>query len=225
MMDVAEQLQKQNSYIVKPDSVFSKEYADFLNKASSVYRTRFWPIYKAHNLRVWDRHRQIIHDIETPVFKKLEQLTGDSWPDRKLRIGLTAYANWAGAYTNTDEMESFISTLDPYSETSYFIEIILHEASHRLFMRNSPLRAEIYDSAQELNMDSPGYLWHAVQFYLVGRLIKDELRNVGIDHTLIMDLKNTYSTTAGSTFRMTLDQYYSGDLNRKSAVKSILVNL
>jgi hypothetical protein len=72
MMDVAEQLQKQNSYIVKPDSVFSKEYADFLNKASSVYRTRFWPIYKAHNLRVWDRHRQIIHDIETPVFKKLE---------------------------------------------------------------------------------------------------------------------------------------------------------
>jgi hypothetical protein len=205
------------------DTIFTAVYATTLNDFSPVYKMHYWPKHNAQNSLVLNTHIGIIRQIEKEAISRLEQLSGYSWPGIKVKVELTAYANYAGAYTVTKPgMAIFISSLDPFSLQSEFIETVFHEGSHLLFTQESLFRSKIYFRSQEMKMEFPKNLWHAGQFYLCGQLIKDLLKPFGTNHTLSMDLKKIFINYNKPLFRQVLEKYYKGEVSLESTVDSLL---
>lgn len=219
-------LQNQDPQRMIDDTTFSKPLTDMLNIASTVYRPHFWPLHNTQNRKILDSHKETILRLEEDVIDELERLSGDTWPKTKVRVDLTAYANWAGAYTPTrPKINIFISTLAPSSTNSHFIETLFHEGTHLLFTRKSPFRAKIYFMSADLDIQFPNNLWHACQFYLAGRVVQDHLRQSGIDHKLSMNVKNIFSNYNTQEFRSILEKYYQGKVDIDTTIKSLLRNL
>jgi hypothetical protein len=158
----------------------------------------------------------------------MEKLAIYKWPhETKVRVDLTVYANYAGAYTATNpSMNIIISTIDPLNNTSSFIETIYHEGSHLLFnYQDSPFRGEIYYQAKEMGVTFPRHLWHACLFYLCGKATQDALKTLSINHKLDMDVRKIYTDFNTTEFREILDDYYLGKKDLKYTISALMSNL
>ena len=205
------------------DTSFTKAYTDILNEVSPVYKENFWRIHSEHNKLILNEHLDMIKKLEPVVMPRMEELSGDKMPDEKLRFDLTAYANYAGAYTPVRPKPNvLISSLDPYNFSSAFIETVFHEASHLLYTRESLFRAKIFFTSKDLGIEFDGGLWHASLFYLAGILVKDLLKEEGIDHKLVMDERNIYSSYNTPMFREIHIDYYNGKVDMDTTIKKLV---
>lgn len=209
------------------DTLISQEYTDILNDASEVYKNTFWPIHKAHNLKVLQKHIDLIKDIESPVIPKMEKLSLNKWPaNSKVRVDLTVYGNYAGAYTpSRPKMNIFISTIDPRALTPSFVETIFHEGSHLLFNYGGPWRGGITEIFEQKNLeiDYPIHLWHASLFYLCGKICKEEFSKKGFDDYVIsMHDRNIFSEYRKNEYLLTLDRYYNDEITFAEAITEML---
>ncbi|WP_271765292.1 hypothetical protein [Aquimarina algiphila] len=223
-------LQKQPIDQPITDTLFSKHYTKILNQASEVYRTTFWPIHTKQNKQVITKHLSTIKKLEANVFSKMVKLALTDWPTKtKVRVDLTAYANYAGAYTPTrPKFNLFISTLDPRIESTTGIEILFHEGSHLFFRYGGPYREGISKTFNKkgLKIKYPGHLWHASMFYLCGRVVQDELKKLGSTaHQLIIDDRNVYSNYNTPEFRKALESYYQNEHDFETTIIKLLDNL
>lgn len=223
-------LQKQNADNRITDTLFSKAYTKVLNQASEVYKTTFWPLHMKQNELVIERHLPIVKKMEGYYFSKITKLALQDWPSKtKVRVDLTAYANYAGAYTPTRPyFNLIISSLDPGTENTGFIETLFHEGTHLIFLYGGPFRSgisEIFDQ-EGFKMEYPGHLWHASMFYLCGRVVQDELEKLGIDnHQLTMDERNIYTRYNSEEFRRILELYYQGKSDFETTIIRLLDDL
>ena len=97
--------------------------------------------------------------------------------------------------------------MDPSKVTSSFVETVLHEGSHLLYLFDaSPIRDKIYFRSEALNVQFPRNLWHASMFYLCGRATQDELQKLGVQHEMIMDVNNIFSKYNAEEFRETNEE-------------------
>ncbi|MCB0493478.1 MAG: hypothetical protein KDC93_13810 [Cyclobacteriaceae bacterium] len=205
------------------DTTLSSELINVLNEIAPLYSKKFWPLHSAQNQKVVTNQIGWIKDLEEDVIKDLVRLSGKEWPDTKVRVDLTAYANFAGAYTvSRPAMNITISTLDPTVESSLFVETIFHEGTHLLFSMDSPFRSSIFFLSKELGIDFPRNLWHVSQFYLSGRVVQDHLKEKGKEHQLLMDVKNIFSNANTPDFRSALEEYYLGNADVEITVRSLL---
>lgn len=221
-------LQQQEGSRVLTDTTYGKNFIEFINKASKIYDEYFWETHKAHNLSVLAKHISIIDDIEEKVINKMERFSLNEWPDStKVRVDVTTYANWAGAYTaSKPKMNIVISTLDPTNFTSSFIETILHEGSHLLYLfGESPIRDKIYFKSEDLGMEFPRDLWHASMFYLSGRATQEALSEQNIKHNLLIDKKNIFPNYTIPELRKINEQYYKDSLSVDSMVFKLLTEI
>ncbi len=205
----------------------SPSLADALNLVAGPYRQHIWPVHDDYNKKVLSLHLDKIRKMEPSVISKMEELSLNEFPNsEKVRIDLSAYASWSGAYTITDPFFNiYISSLDPTSDASEFIETVFHESTHLLFRYGSPFRELSYNTAQELKVEQPRSFWHACLFYLCGKVVQQELQQFGIEHELVMDTKNIFSKVSTTTFRDSFDLYISGELSAKEALVTILNDL
>lgn len=216
-------LQNQLGFQAKEDSSLGYFLAQSLNSIAPIYRQHIWPVHHAQNQKVWKQHEKMIKDYEPELIPRLEELAGYSWPNKKVRIDLCAYANWAGAYTpNYPSINLFISTLDPKVLSFDFIETVFHESTHILFSRNSDFRSSIFFKSKDLEIKFDNRLWHACQFYLVGRLVKERLAKDGIEYSMLMKSKNIFSSYNTPEFRSILDSYFEGVSTLDTTVTSLL---
>ena len=210
------------------DNTYGDGFIEIINQVSPIYRKHFWEIHKSHNLSVISKHKAVIDEIEEEVISKMERLSLNNWPDStKVRVDVTAYANWAGAYTSSKpKMNIVLSTLDPSSLTSSFVETILHEGSHLLYLfGESPIRDKFYFKSEELEMEFPRNLWHASMFFLCGRATQDALSEQNIDHNLLIDEKNIFSIYNTPEFRNISEKYYNTTIDADSMVLNLLTEI
>jgi len=207
------------------DNIYGDGFIEIINQVSPIYRKHFWEIHKSHNLSVISKHKAVIDEIEEAVISKMERLSLNKWPDStKVRVDVTAYANWAGAYTSSKpEMNIVLSTLDPNNLTSSFVETILHEGSHLLYLfGESPIRDKIYFKSEEIGMDFPRDLWHASMFYLCGLATQEELSNLNIKHEMLMEEKNIFSNYNSKKFRGINDDFYNDRIDADTMILELL---
>ena len=127
------------------DTTFSIEYTRIMNSAGLVYKEHLWPLHSTQNQNVFNHYFEIIKPLESPIIHKMEALGGARWSNKTVRVDLVAYANWAGAYTPTEPKSNiFISTMDPISNTSGFIETVFHEGTHFDFLQEKVLLGREY---------------------------------------------------------------------------------
>nr|WP_298999015.1 hypothetical protein [uncultured Allomuricauda sp.] len=221
-------LQKKEKFKMITDTAFGKSFTEMLNKVSPVYQKYYWDVHRKHNDLIVSQHIETIDQIEEEVIEKMERLSLNTWPDStKVRVDITCYANWAGAYTTSiPKMNIVLSTTDPSKTTSAFVETILHEGSHLLYLfGESPMRDKIYDMSAELGIKFPRNLWHASMFYLCGRATQDELSKLNIEHKMILDVNRIFSKYNTEKFRKINEQYYLGGTKADTLVKYMLNEL
>ncbi|QSE96164.1 hypothetical protein [Fulvivirga lutea] len=228
--DIRVWLQNQKNTILIRDTLFSEEYTSILNSASEVYSKTYWPIHKEHNQRVLQKHLEVIRSMESPVIPKMEKISLNKWPmNEKVRVDLTVYANYAGAYTpSRPKMNIFISTIDPRSLSLGFVETIFHEGSHLLFNYGGPWRGgitEVFES-EKPQIDYPIHLWHASLFYLCGKICQEEFIKRGFDnYTITMIERNIFNQYHFDDFFFTLNAYYDDKITFSETIADLLKSI
>ena len=148
-----------------------------LIRASQVYRLAFWPKHQAENharvrdfARQLDQHGSQVRDYITRAYKL-------DWPRGGHQIKVSAYTNWAGAYS-TDGDLIVISSLDEGTKGTLGLELMFHEAMHHW---DQPMMARLSRLSKENQTAPPREgITHALIWYTAAEAVKSVMpRHVG----------------------------------------------
>ncbi|MEL6973953.1 MAG: hypothetical protein AAGL29_00995 [Bacteroidota bacterium] len=220
-------LQKQVGSKAIKDSTVSQEFVDVLNAVSNTYQETYWPVHKKHNKEILEHQISNIRQLEKRIIARMERLSLTPWPSKKkVRVDLTAYANYAGAYTPTRPIFNvLVSTVDPNSLGPDFLETIFHEGSHLLFRYESVWRDSIFQTFEsgDYKMKFPRHLWHVSLFYLCGQVCKEEFIQIGVkDYEMTLLRRNIFKTYQSPELFAALDEYVQNNHTLYATTKQLL---
>lgn len=153
---------------------------DALSLDADLVRTleRVAPIYRQV---WWQRHERACETRTAELRAMLAQHGGDiagriaaawqaAWPDQPIMVDMTAWANWAGAYS-TDRFGGLIafSCLAEGNAGRHGLEIIFHEGMH---WWDDAIQARIRRIAAAESVEPPPDLSHAMIFHTAGFAVK-----------------------------------------------------
>jgi hypothetical protein len=151
------------------DAGLPAKLTHILETAAPVYRAHQWPNDDRAN-RAWiKRVAPLVREQGLGLSHRLADIYQTRWPVERIRVDVTAYANWAGAYTTLDPLRVTISSTDPRNQGSAALEILFHEASHGIAQ---PVEQAIARECRQREKPIPRDLWHALIFYTTGEVIK-----------------------------------------------------
>ena len=188
-----------------------------LDAAAPVYRRHFWPAHDRAN-RAWiSTTTGNARGIAPDVVKRLEQLYGVAWFTSPVRVDVVWVGNRQGAYTTNEPTHVVISTGDPENAAWTAVETVFHEVSHTLVL---PIQDKLARALGERSK-AHSVLWHVVQFYVTGAVVKEALKKRGVDYVPYM-----YSTglvdRAWSQYRKPVEEnwapYVEGKISLDEAI-------
>jgi hypothetical protein len=182
------------------DPAIDKDLKAALETVRPVFRKYFWPEQDRVN-RDWiastaERVRTIAPDVIPP----LEKIYEANWFSFPIRVD----AVWVGpgAFTTLDPTHSTITSTDPLDQEWSGAEAVFHELSHDLVRGlSAKLNARLGGAARQY-----GELWHAVQFYLTGEVVRDALATQKIDYTPMVYSVTTLFPTVWSSYRKPIEE-------------------
>lgn len=142
--------------------------AAILQRAEPIYRKAWWPAHRSAN-RAWrssiqpyvDKHGSTVLSFITHAY----QLT---WPEAGYAVHLSAYSNWAGAYSTKGDL-LVLSSLNEANGGAYGLEIIFHEGMHQW---DSQVFEALRTQARLQNKLVPRGLSHALIFFTAGEAVR-----------------------------------------------------
>jgi hypothetical protein len=147
-----------------------------LDSAAPVYRTHWWPEHDRANRQWVAEVAPLVRTRGLELAQRLAEIYQTKWPAEKIRVDVSAYANWAGAYTTVDPLRVVISSTDPRNQGSAALEVLFHEASHGIA---EPVQATIARECRQRDKPIPRDLWHALIFYTTGEVIRPVMTSQG----------------------------------------------
>jgi hypothetical protein len=161
----------EDSTALRPGAV-EDSLSAVLEAAAPAYRALWWPRHDAAN-RAWaaavmpllTRHGPALARAVTSAFR-------EEWSPFLIRVDLSAYASWAGAYTSLYPDRITVSTLDPDYRDASALEMLFHESLHTY---SDTLALALASAAAKAHISLPRDLVHAMIFYTAGALTQREL--------------------------------------------------
>ncbi len=151
-----------------------------LDSAAPVYRTHWWPEHDRANRQWVAEVAPLVRTRGLELAQRLAEIYQTKWPAEKIRVDVSAYANWAGAYTTVDPLRVTISSTDPRNQGSAALEVLFHEASHGIA---EPVQATIARECRQRDKPIPRDLWHALIFYTTGEVIRPVMTSQGQENS------------------------------------------
>jgi hypothetical protein len=158
------------------DAGLPTKLTQVLESAAPVYRIHLWPEHDRANRRWIARVAPLVREQGVGLSERLADIYQTRWPRQKIRVDVSGYANWAGAYTTTDPLRVTISSLDSRNQGSEALEVLFHEASHSIA---EPVQAAIIRECRQRDKAIPRDLWHALVFYTTGEVLRPVLGSSG----------------------------------------------
>jgi hypothetical protein len=140
-----------------------------LEAAAPVYRAHLWPDQDRANRRWVARVAPLVEEQGVGISQRLADIYQTRWPKEKIRVDVSVYANWAGAYTTLDPLRVTISSTDARNQGDEAFEVLFHEASHGIA---EPVQSAIVRECRQRDKAIPRDLWHALIFYTTGEVIR-----------------------------------------------------
>jgi hypothetical protein len=141
-----------------------------LESAATVYKTRWWPSHRQANLDWIAAATPLIAKYGGDLTKQLAAAYQTEWPIEPIRVDVSAYAGWAGAYTSTHPTHITISSTDPSYRGAAALEMLFHESSHAIIGKiDEALTAELKSQNKLFQRRS---FSHALLFYTAGELVR-----------------------------------------------------
>jgi hypothetical protein len=138
-----------------------------LLRAAPLYRKAWWPKHRAAN-RAWRVEIQsLVKRYGTAVLSFIQNAYQMEWPAAGYGVHLSAYANWAGAYSTTDLL--VVSSLNEGTKGPNGLETVFHEGMHQW---DDLVRAALLEQARRINKPVPRNLSHALVFFTAGEAVR-----------------------------------------------------
>lgn len=143
-----------------------------LEEAAPVYRALWWDDQDRRNRQWIDRASLLVRRYGKNMSSRISSVYRTRWPT-KIPVEVVLYANWAGAYTTTNDTLITVSSVDPANQGDAALEILFHEASHALI--GSVQEALSNQCKIQAVILKPPTLWHAILFYTTGALVREQV--------------------------------------------------
>jgi hypothetical protein len=142
--------------------------ASVLRRAAPAYRRAWWPAHRAANREraaelqsLVDRHGDAVLPVVTRAYR-------EPWPADGYPVNMSAYTNWAGAYSTSGQL-LVVSSLDPGTTGTQGLEIIFHEAMHQW---DEAIQARLERLVTQGTPPPDDLLLHALIFYTAGEAVR-----------------------------------------------------
>lgn len=146
-----------------------------LTDAMPVYRRHWWRGHHASNQQRIDEIVAGLKEHERVVTERMAEAYGGRWSPERIRVDLSAYVSWSGAYTTNDpDHITITSTTSPHITGLNALEMLFHEASHSTFLEE-PFLAELEATFRAHGAEVPDGLDHVLQFVTAAELLRSRL--------------------------------------------------
>ena len=201
-----------------------------LEGAAPVYRAHWWPQHDRDNRRWIAQVAPLVRQNGVELAQRLAEIYQAKWPATKIRVDVTAVANWAGAYTTLEPLRVTISSEDPRNQDGAALEVLFHEASHGLA---GPVQGAIVRECRQRGKPIPRDLWHALLFYTTGEAVKSMMRASsqaerpakGSDGYVPYAVRERLYTRGWEGYQRVLERYWQPYLDGKSDFDDAIVRM
>ncbi|WP_108808424.1 nuclear transport factor 2 family protein [Aquimarina spinulae] len=180
-----------------PESRFEILFIKNLNDFKRIYSTHFWKTHRQINTDKLQENIDLIKKTEDFIISRIAKLAQAKWQDTKIRIDLSIKSPGGGAFTLSRTPSSIVlSTIINYPEIAGdWVETLFHEASHTVIKgRKGAIAESINRVSEKLKVKPPKNLWHAILFYITGKVSQKAFLGQGInEYTIYMDRENIFS--------------------------------
>ena len=156
-----------------------------LESVAAIYRAHWWPAHNRANRRWVIGVAPLVREQGVGLSERLAEIYQSKWPKEKIRVEVSVFANFAGAYTTLDPLHVTISSTDPRNQGSDALEVLFHESSHGLAI---PVQNAISRECRQREKPIPRNLWHALIYYTTSEVLRP-----------IMQGSTTGATSSGPT--------------------------
>ncbi|HET6977560.1 MAG TPA: hypothetical protein VFI24_14615 [Pyrinomonadaceae bacterium] len=139
-----------------------------LQRAGPIYRKAWWPEHKRANKSWQLAIQKLVAQHGPTVLNFITRSYQESWPEAGYAVHLSAFANWAGAYSTEGNL-LVVSTLAEGNRGLYALETIFHEAMHQW---DDQISEALQTQARLQNKSAPRGLSHAMIFFTAGEAIR-----------------------------------------------------
>jgi hypothetical protein len=205
-----------------------------------IYRAHWWEAHDAANRRWIAQVLSQGTETEAWLATQLTRVFGGAWPAEPIRVDVTAYASWQGAYSTAEPHAPphlTIASTDPANQDEGALEILFHEAAHVLASwmgprgAAGPLEAAVAAAYRARGETPPPDLGHVLIFYSVGELTRQCLQARGRPgYAPYADRLGLYvRSLAWTIYRQALTQhwqpYLEGTIDRAMALQRLVEEL
>jgi hypothetical protein len=152
-----------------PKERVEPDFAKLIEPAYGEYMRLQWPIDQARNEK-WIASAEPLAARWAPeIAAELANRFEITWPARPIRVEVTQFAGFGGAFTSGDPIMTVMSSDDSGYVGSGVLEMLFHEASHGI---DSILTHDLQMAFVAKGKREPQGLDHAIIFYTAGELVR-----------------------------------------------------
>lgn len=189
--------------------------AKVLDRAAPIYRRVWWPRHRDAN-RAWLKSEQDLISRQGPqVLAYVTRAYQESWMNGGYPVNISAWSNWAGAYSSTIDSLLVVSSLSKGNAGSSGFEIAFHEAMHQW---DDAMYARLARLAKANNVTVKDNLTHALIFYTAGEAVK----SVVPGHTPYAEAAGLWRQRGLGTFKPALDAHWKPYLDGNATLDEAL---
>ncbi|MBL7911694.1 MAG: hypothetical protein JNJ41_11615 [Bacteroidia bacterium] len=175
MSDFSDYLSDEGRSKFKLKVKWQAEAFEVLKKFQPYFTKLYWPVIDSTNKAWLNTYKDQIIKMETTIIPELERIYQTKLPAEKVRVDLTCYATWAGAYSFKNAFEHIIySTANKANQGDLAAEVVFHEASHFLVDK---LSDQIFLFAKDKEVKKLVNVWHNVLFYTTGYVVEKHYKS------------------------------------------------
>lgn len=188
-----------------------------LERAAPIYRKAWWPDHQSANHARQSELQALVDRYGRRVLQTITSAYGMTWPADGYPVHLSAFSNWAGAYSTTGNL-LVVSGLARDLRGSQGLEIVFHEGMHQW---DDEIVGLLRDHAQRIGKLVPRNLSHAMIFFTAGEAVRRAIP----DHVPYADAAGVWDR--GMAFKAPLQEtwkpYLDGRGTRDEALAALVV--
>lgn len=139
-----------------------------LARAAPIYRKVWWQKHHDVNVKWQSEIETLVEQKGATILAFISNAYGMKWPASGFPVHVTAYANWAGAYSTKGDL-LVLASLHQSIQGRYGLETIFHEGMHQW---DDQILQALREQAGKLNQRVPRNLSHAMIFFTAGEAVK-----------------------------------------------------
>jgi len=195
-----------------------QQLAITLEQVAPIYRKAWWPAHSRANDEWADAVRVLVDKHGSAMLAFITRAYQRPWPPAGYPVRVSAYANWAGAFSTSGNL-LIVSSLDPGLRGTAALEIAFHESMHQW---DEDVDALLAAEAKKQNRDVPDLLFHALIFYTAG----EATRSAVPGYVPYAEANGLWKQRGLGAFKQRLDDawrpYLNGKGTRAEAITAML---